>query len=314
MANSEIATARVPEIRRILCPVDFSEFSAPVLAYAAAFARLFGSDVTVLHVFATTVPPSGAATYPSWLLEVPEARASIADELHRLLAPVSSAGVTVRTQIAEGNTAAEILRHAAEHNADLVVMGTHGRSGFDRLTLGSVAEKVLRKAPCPVLTVPPGAARAATDVAVQRILCPTDFSACSEQAMDFALALADRANAAVTALHVIDTIDARPELSGAMADLQQQRLETEHRYLEKTNAERPGGNRITNAVTVGRPYLEILRTMEERAIDVIVMGVRGRGAVDMALFGSTTNHVVRRAKCPVVTVGALREQSPREQS
>src|SRR5690349_10730599 len=142
MANPQRTTKRVTEIRRILCPVDFSDFSASVLAYAAAFAKLFGSEVTVLHVFATAVPPAGSETYPAWLLQVPEARKSIAAELHLLLAPLSSAGVTVRSHIAEGNTAAEVVRHAAEHDVDLIVMGTHGRSGFDRLTLGSVAEKV----------------------------------------------------------------------------------------------------------------------------------------------------------------------------
>lgn len=304
MANPHLTTTTVTEIRRILCPVDFSEFSTSVLAYAAAFAKLFGSEITVLHVFAAAVPPASSATYPAWLLQVPDARKSIADELHLLLAPLSSAGVTVRTQIAEGNAAAEIVRHAAEHDVDLVVMGTHGRSGFDRLTLGSVAEKVLRKTPCPVLTIPPVAARAATDVSVREILCPTDFSTCSEQAMNFALALADRASAAVTALHVVETIEARPELSGAMAELQKRRCATERAYLEETNIARAGGSRITNAVTLGRPYLEILRMAEERAIDVIVMGVRGRSAIDMALFGSTTNHVVRRAMCPVVTVCA----------
>jgi nucleotide-binding universal stress UspA family protein len=310
MANSQLTTKRVTQIRRILCPVDFSEFSASVLAYAAAFAKLFGSDVTVLHVFATAVPPASSATYPAWLLQVPEARKSIADELHLLMAPLASTGVTVRTHIAEGNPAAEIVRHAAEHDVDLVVMGTHGRSGFDRLTLGSVAEKVLRKSPCPVVTIPPGAARDATDVSVRQILCPTDFSTCSEQAMDFALCLAARANAAVTALHVVETIDARPELSGAMAELQERRCDTERGYLEQINAARTGGNRITNAVTLGRPHLEILRIMEERTIDVIVMGVRGRGAVDITLFGSTTNHVVRRARCPVVTVRSeSREES-----
>jgi nucleotide-binding universal stress UspA family protein len=304
-----MTTETVTAIRRILCPVDFSEFSASVLAYAAAFAKLFGSEITVLHVFATAVPPASAATYPAWLLQVPEARKSIADELHLLLAPLSSAGVTVRTQIAEGNTASEIVRHAAGDDVGFVVMGTHGRSGFDRLTLGSVAEKVLRKAPCPVLTIPPGVARTATDVSVRNILCPTDFSTCSEHAMDFALSLADRANAAVTALHVVETIEARPELSGAMAELQKRRCDTERRYLEEINAARAGGNRMTNVVTLGRPYLEVLRIAEERAIDMIVMGVRGRGAVDMALFGSTTNHVVRRATCPVVTVCAPGERS-----
>ena len=308
MASSQVTREGSTEIRRILCPVDFSEFSASVLAYAAAFAKLFGSEVTVLHVFATAVPPASSATYPAWLLEVPEARKSITDELHLLLAPLAATGVTLRTQLAEGSTSAEIVRHAAGHDVGLVVMGTHGRSGFDRLTLGSVAEKVLRKAPCPVLTIPPGVARAAGDVSVRRILCPTDFSPCAEHAMDFALSLADRADAAVTALHVVETIDTRPELSGPMAELQKRRCDTERRFLEEANAARAGRREISSAVTLGRPHLEILRMAEERTIDLIVMGVRGRSPVDVALFGSTTNQVVRRATCPVVTVRARREQ------
>jgi len=289
MTNSHVAKESATGIPRILCPIDFSEFSESVLAYAAAFAKMFGSELTVLHVS--------------------EARQSIADELQLLLAPLSSTGVTLHTRIADGNTAAEIVRHAAEHDVDLVVMGTHGRSGFDRLTLGSVAEKVLRKSPCPVLTIPPGAARLAADVSVRRILCPTDASTCSDQAMDFALSLAERADAAVTALHVVETIETRPELSSATTELQKRRCATELRFLEATNAARAGGKRITNAVTLGRPYLEILRMVEARAIDLVVMGVRGRGPIDMALFGSTTNHVVRRATCPVVTVGPRREHA-----
>lgn len=303
MAMTHVAQAGATQIRRILCPVDFSEFSQAVLAHAAAFAQLFGSEVTVLHVFATAVPPAGSATYPAWLLQVPEARTSIADELSLLLAPLSSTGVRLRTRVAEGDTAAEIVRHAAEHGADLVVMGTHGRRGFDRLTLGSVAEKVLRKAPCPVLTVPLGAAGAATDVSVRRILCPTDSSTCSERAMDYALSLSERADAAVTALHVVETTETRPE-SRAMTEMEKWRCDTELRVLEQINAARAGGTRIANAVALGRPYLEILRMVQERAIDMIVMGVRGRGPFEMALFESTTNHVVRRAACPVMTVGA----------
>ena len=175
MVNPRNTTERGTEIRRILCPVDCSEFSASVLAYAAAFAKLFGSEITVLHVFATAVPRASSETYPAWLLQVAEARKSIADELHLLLAPLSDAGVTVRTQIAEGNTASEIVRHAAEHDVDLVVMGTHGRCGFDRLTLGSVAEKVLGKTPCPVFTNPQGMDRTAHGITQLHILFPKDF-------------------------------------------------------------------------------------------------------------------------------------------
>jgi nucleotide-binding universal stress UspA family protein len=309
MANSHVPDDSVAELGRILCPVDFSEFSQSALAYAEAFARLFGSEITVLHVFPTPVPPECPGTYPAWPLQVPETRDSLARDLQAFSAPLALTGVTLRTQVAEGNTSGQIVRYAAEHDVDLIVMGTHGRSGFDRLTLGSVAEKVLRKAPCPVLTVPPGAARTAPEVLVRRILCPTDFSTWSEQAMDFALELAERADATITSLHVVEALETRPDLSGSMAELRKRQCETELHGLSAINAARAGASRITSTVALGRPYLEILRLADERAIDVIVMGVRGRGPVDIALFGSTTNHVVRRAACPVVTVRARRREA-----
>lgn len=294
----------LPYLRKILCPVDFSDFSPPVLAYAVALAKLFGGEVTVLHVFPTGIPPANQVTYPSWLLQVPEARDAIAKELHALLAPFSATGVTLRTQVAEGNTAAEIVRYAGEGQMDLIVLGTHGRSGFDRFALGSVAEKILRKAPCPVMTLPPGMPRAVADVSLRRILWPTDFSSCSEEALDFALSLAARTHAGVTALHVVETLDSRPEssASGAVVELHQRQRETELRALEAVSDARAGAVPMENLVVLGRPYLAIVEAAASRAADLIVMGVRGRGAVDITLFGSTTNQVVRRAQCPVVTI------------
>lgn len=292
------ATPAAP--RRILCAIDLSDSSPIVLAHASAIGRAFGAKVKALHVFADWMPPSDGSTYPHWILELPQARAAITEELRRLVAPF---GIGVHT--AEGDAATEVVRHADEWHADLVVMGTHGRSGYDRLALGSVAEKVLRKAPCPVLTLPPGSAHSINDVSLQHILVPTDLSACSNEALTTAVEIASHTHGSVTVLRVVESIDGDDDLAtpGTFGDLRRKQVEVEaHALHESVGPLSNGGAHIAQTVTVGRPYQEILRLARERHIDLIVMGVQGRGQVELALLGSTTNQVVRRATCPVLTV------------
>jgi len=125
-------------------------------------------------------------------------------ELKRFVETESAPGVSIDVALREGDTMSEILNQATDMKAELLVMGTHGRSGFERF-LGSVTEKVLRKAGCPVLTVPrrhPDAVPA-TPVLFKRILCPVDFSECSMQALNYAMSLAQEADAHLTVLHVM---------------------------------------------------------------------------------------------------------------
>jgi len=284
---------RWPLPRKILCAVDLSDFAAPILAHAVALARDYRAEVAAVHVFATWAPPPGIELSPGWTMHVPDMREEITKGLRTLVEPFVLGGRPVPLHTTEGDAAREIVRYADDWGADLVVIGTHGRSGFDRFALGSVAEKVLRKASCPVLTLPPGAARCVVDVAYRHMLCPTDFSECSADALDFAVTLAVRADADVTALHVIEAPDGEQEPHG----------ETERDALrEFTTAHTVTGCRISELVVRGRPHREILRVATERQADLVVMGVRGRGPVDLTLFGSTTNQVVRRAACPVMTV------------
>ena len=294
-------------IKTILCPIDLSGFSRPALAHAAALSRWYRAEVKVLHVFAAVMPPATLGTYPGWMLQVPEARRSITSELQSVLEPFTTAGVPLDLHIADGDAPAEIVRHASELHADLLVMGTHGRGGFDRFALGSVTEKVLRKAPCPVLTLPPGAA--ATNVAVEyhNIVCPTDFSPSSETGVQWALSLGRVTDAMVTVLHVVETStddEGKPRAQQAAAsdDAEARAL----RSLVKEHIQ--AADKVTEVVTHGKPYREILRAASECKADLIVIGVRGRGPVDLTLFGSTTNQVVRRATCPVMTVRSRGER------
>jgi nucleotide-binding universal stress UspA family protein len=192
------------------------------------------------------------------------------------------------------------------------VMGTHGTSGFEHLLLGSVTERVLRKAPCPVLTVPPRA-QATSQLPFRRVLCAVDFSDSSLAALDLAFSLAQEAEAALTLLHVIEwpwtepppprLADLPPEQAAALAEYR--------RYLVKSASDRlnalvPDSVRDrcqpASRIAHGKSYAEILRVASADGADLIVMGIHGRNAVDLMLFGSTTNQVVRRATCPVLTL------------
>ena len=115
-------------------------------------------------------------------------------------------GAAIECVAVEGNVAPEIVRLARELPADLIVMGTHGRTGFDRLMLGSVTERILRKAPCPVLTVPRRAPDAVPvgPVLFKRILCAIDYSPSAMKALTYATSLAEQAGAHLTAVHVLE--------------------------------------------------------------------------------------------------------------
>ena len=195
------------EIRRILCPVDFSDYSRRALDHAVAIARWYESTVTALHVFS---PAPVAAYGPGPLVFEPTMLAPVDREqllanTGAFIAAESAPGVVIDAMVREGNTAVEILDQATSMNADLLVIGTHGRSGFERFLLGSVTEKVLRKAGCPVLTVPKGQPDAvpASQVLYKRILCPVDFSDSSLHALKYAISMAQEADAHLNVLHVL---------------------------------------------------------------------------------------------------------------
>lgn len=300
-------------IRRILCPVDFSDASAHAVEHATAVARWYGARLTVLHVYPSVgrpptlpVPDAGGAHAPT-----PAEIEAIRD---RAASAVSAdAGVMVHVSVVPGQPVGGIVEQARALPADLIVMGTHGAGGFERLILGSVTEKVLRKAPCPVLTVPPRAETTSTQP-FKRVLCAIDFSECSEKALAYAASLAKESGATLTLLHVIEWPwhePPAPTLEG-VPPAQARALMEYRTYLESSAASRieavaasvaPGGPAPEAAVRFGKPYVELLALAREQGADVIVIGVTGRSALDIGFFGSTTNQVVRRATCPVLTVG-----------
>ena len=292
------------EIRRILCPCDFSEFSERARDHAIALAQWYDSELAVLHVVphAAAVWAYPPSVSPSSLEPVP--RDQIQAELERFLEPARRVGTRATVCIVDGNPAAQIVEQARGGGVDLVVLGTHGRSGFERWAVGSVAEKVLRRASCPVMVCGPSEDPTPPPHALfKRILCALDFWESSSRALTYALSLAQEANAHLTLLHVIEDI---PEDQHRHPGLQEYRKLMEAELRARLSRAVPDDVRNwcepQEIVAEGRAYKQILRIAEEQAADLIVMGVQGRSALDLLVFGSTTHHVVRRATCPVLTI------------
>jgi nucleotide-binding universal stress UspA family protein len=297
----------VIEFKQIVCPVDFSESSVRALAHAAAFARWYDSQLTVLHVVPTFDPVQVQGDLGDPVRVVaPMPREQVLEEMSRSL---NLPDVSARaTPVAEsGDPQAAIIDQAISRRADLIVMGTHGRRGFKRLLLGSVTEAVLREAPCPVLTVPPHAPAAVSEaVTFKRILCPVDFSQASLQALGFALDLARQADGLVTLLHVIEWLAEEEPRASAHFNVPEYRRymveDVQERLRVLVAEESRAWVEIDDVVVFGRAHREILRAVQTKPADLIVMGAQGRGGIALALFGSTTQQVVRGAPCPVLTV------------
>ena len=305
-------------IEKILCPIDFSDFSRHAFDRALAIARSHRAELTVLHVvpirLATPVLPYiEPQTLGPFEMSAAD-RERIVRELQQFLAVDALTGVRLAFETTEApDVHEEILVHADRLPADLIVMGTHGRSGFERLMLGSVTERVLRKARRPVLTVPAGSpdAGASGRGAFDRILCAVDFSECSMAALGYAASLAEESQARLAVLHVIELAPpAYDPLVGPPIDLPGYRQACETAGRERLRNVIPMAIRtstsiaagIEEMVVCGKPHHEILRIAEEWRSDLIVLGVHGRNVVDRLLFGSTVEPVVRRAHCPVLTV------------
>lgn len=304
------------EIRNILCPVDFSDFSKRALDHAIAIAHRYESKVTLLYVCPSMPAVAYAGGIPPLesIILTDTDRERLQSQLRTFADLDAASGVQVQFLVREGDTVSEILDAEVSTKADLLTVGTHGRSGFERLFLGSITEKLLRKARCPVLTVPrlnPGTVPARPEL-FKRILCAIDFSECSIAALQYAMSMAQENDAELVLLYVVPN-DLVP-LPGQSADDVMDRsisvadffIRREARVRELLQQAIPEAVRtycsVETTMAHGKPSTEILKAAHERQADLIVIGVRGRGAADLTVFGSTTQHVVRQAACPVLTI------------
>ncbi len=299
------------KINRILCPIDFSEFSLKAYDYAQSLAWHYRATLLLEHVTESLTPMYPYYAFPNAYVEISqELRTHAEQQLQEFAKTHTRHGVQPECSVHEGAVANVILDLAEAQDVSLIVMGTHGLRGIDRVLLGSVTDKVLRKAHCPVLAVrkpghdPVTQAGGPDVIRLQRVLCCTDLSDQSEQALEYAVSLATEYGGELTLLHVLedvaDSADIQDEIAKAMESLEKC-ISPETRKDCKTKT----------LVRIGKPYQQILELALESRTDLIVMGVRGRNALDLAVFGSTTYRVVQLGPCPVLVVHT-RERKPTE--
>jgi nucleotide-binding universal stress UspA family protein len=290
-------------IKKILCAIDRSPSSLQAFGYALALARWQSARLNLLEVI-EEAPPPGVNRAPTSDGVPNETRTTLERDLRRVLTARRASDVKVEISLRNGNVVQEILAQAKTSRPDLMVIGSHGRGGIQRLVLGSVAEKVLRLATCPVLTVRRGVRlvrRSRSPFAT--ILCPTDFSAAANKAVAYAKRLAQEADAKLILMTAVEWPFGDEVTSGAVAELQKSIASNASDALTRL-LPRPASNgpRAQAIVAVGKASAAIVKVARARSVDLIVMGVSGRGALDVAILGSTTHHVIREGAWPVLTV------------
>lgn len=294
------------DVRHVLCPVDFSAFSARALDHAVRLAHHFDADLHVLHVVPVVLdvvepfPP----VLPDLMAPVV---AAAEDELRRFVATARGRHPRIQTEVRQGAAASTIEGRAADLRSDLVVMGTHGRTGLGRAVLGSVTESVMHHVACPVLAVRDTPAGAASGPPFRRMLCATDLLPSSPSTVEVALALAGESDAELELLHVVewlphDASSVNPSmLTAEMETFREARVADARSRLGGVALEAASWCEVTTRVETGEAWRAIVERARASGAEVIVVGAHS-GPLRRAVFGSTAGRVVRAAPCAVLVV------------
>jgi nucleotide-binding universal stress UspA family protein len=299
---------RRPRLNRILVPTDLSRPAAQALRYAVPLARQVDGRITLLHVLEWPVVPAKVGA-----LMTDEARLTrgaeqaMADLAHATVPRELLGRLVVRV----GRSYEEISRAARDLKMDLIVQATHGRTGVRRMLLGSTAERVVRHAPCPVLTVPrrsakPPPVRGAADLAreVNRILVPVDFSPAAKAAVRYAAGLARLLEARLALLHVLEPLPVSfADFPDELAQLNAVTQADARAQLARLAATVPAGIPTEQCLRQDPPREGITAMAREWRSDLIVLPTRGLTGLKYIVLGSTAEAVVRHAPCPVLTLG-----------
>jgi len=281
----------VSAVKQILAGIDFSDWTPGVLKMAAALARGYNAQLTVIYVESFLPPPYFThGDLPHIQESLILQRKSAERVLRETVQQVLGDAVQDNVRLVDGLPADGILQTAEHLPADIIVMGTHGRSGMDRLLMGSVAEKVLRRARVPVCTVrgPDEKAEAAVRLPVRKILCPVNFTGLAQTALVQAVDLAQRLNASLIVMASLEAGDQGDlaSLEGRLCDWVPQQVSCQFSPLVRS----------------GNAAEQILKMARAENIDLIVLGAQHKPFLEATILGTTTIRVMRHARCPVLTV------------
>jgi nucleotide-binding universal stress UspA family protein len=297
------------QFNRIICATDFSDFSNRTVNYGIALAREFEAKLYVCHV----IDLSSVAIYGEFQLDPVGLQNRIMEDARKQLEElIGQQHKEWEPLITVGHTADEIARIVEEKNIDLVITATRGRSGLKRLILGSVTERLMRTLRCPLLVVhSPDKEFISKDdheVNINRILVGCDFSPDSSLAFEYGLSLAQEFESELHLAHVIESA-AYQELQKTDTPIETEIQQEIHgRLIQKLQDMVPEEARNwckpQTSLIEGRSYEELVKYAEQHDIGMIVLGARGLGLVKSLLLGSTTDRVIRRAPCPILSVSA----------
>lgn len=273
----------------MVLPTDFQQPARRAFDYAVRLASVCGARLNIVHVI-KALSESARESPGSRSLNPLKTAALL--ELGRLTSRARDAGLHAEHRLLFGGPSDSILEFTADCHAGLIVMGTHGHTGWDRLRLGSTAQAVVRGASCPVLTLQEVVARDSyrhhVKVNLERLLVATDFSPCADAALHYVSGLAARLSAQVCLVHAAD--------EGLSDKVGQRKLNMLVRELQRN------GGIAESMSAPGDPVEVILRLAEEWQADVIAVGTQGRRGLSRLLLGSVAESLLRRAGCPLLVV------------
>jgi len=294
-------------IETILFATDFSTCAAQAYEYALRMASISKATVHILHVL--EFQPGMDPEFPVNRLYLDQLRKETGEQFAALEQQARRLNLRIMEHQKMGIPSREIVEAARQFDVNLIVLGTHGRTGIEHVLLGSTAERVIKSAPCPVLAVrdsgvPPARTtdKDAPAIAIERILAPIDFSDCSLDALEYAAQTARQFKAKVTIVHVMEPVAYGLDFTLAQPRGQDRQERLSARLSELASALKGCGLEADYALRGGLPAETILNAERAGASDLIVMGTHGRRGFSHFVSGSVAEAVLRRARCPVLAV------------
>ena len=312
-------------IKRILFATDFSRWAQRAEDYACALACSWRASLTVLSV--AEFPPGLNPDYLVNQQYLADLLKHASAQLGDLKGRAERRGIAVTTRVATGLPSEEVISAAREEDSDLIVVGTRGKTGLAHILLGSTAERVIRGAPCPVLSVRTDSADLedervlARPVRLERILVPVDFSDCSLDALEYAVVVGQQAKASLMLLHVLEPVSYGLDFTlSHMRTREHVRESWTKRLKELTSSHQHSHVAMEFQLRGGLPADSILDSAQTLPCDLIVMGTHGRRGISHTISGSVAEAVLRKSHCPVIAVRSPkfgpghRRVAPTEQS
>ena len=297
-------------INRVLFATDYSPGSLQAFRYSLEWSESCQADLDIIHVMGVLPGLEIKSAVANRYIAEQEKQAR--SKLEQLVSQAKERIPSVQSHLLEGIPEEQISKFALETHADLLITGTQGWTGIDRMLIGSVAERVICEAPCPVLTI-----RSQKEVGVEQenlpkgaktsvpkhVLVPVDFSDCSLDAFEYAAQIARWFDTSVTLLHSVEPLSYSLDfnLTHPIED-QELRQKVELRLADLVGVLKKEG--LSADYQLGnKPAVEtILNTISDTQVDLVVMGTHGRRGLSRLIMGSITASVLRRSSCPILTL------------